>query len=151
MILSTSEEIRVMFYLISFGVFCISSYDLIIMAIDKKTKTRNIILVIYSIMLLYITIKFSYKLASGYVPIHFILFMVIGFLIYITIRKSFIKGIEYMNEIYIKIKKPLLKILIFLVYPRQIVGIICLWIKTVKATFKNFYKKVKKRNNKLSK
>ena len=99
MILSTSEEIRVMFYLISFGVFCISSYDLIIMAIDKKTKTRNIILVIYSIMLLYITIKFSYKLASGYVPIHFILFMVIGFLIYITIRKSFIQGFKNFQKL----------------------------------------------------
>ncbi len=151
MMLSTTEEIRIMFYLISFGIFCISSYDLIMMIVDKKSKTKNIILVIYSIMLLYITIKFSYKLASGYVPVHFILFMVIGFLIYITIRKSFIQGVTYMNDIYDKIKKPLLKVLLFIVYPKEIVGIITLCIKTIITTFKDFLKKLKKRNNKLSK
>jgi hypothetical protein len=149
--ISTTEEIRIMFYLLSFGIFCISSYDLIMMIVDKNSKTRNIILVIYSIMLLYITINFSYKLASGYVPIHFILFMVIGFLIYITIRKSFIQGIVYMNEIYTKIKKPLKKVLLFLVYPKEIVGIITLCLKRIMVTFKDFLKSFKKRNNKLSK
>lgn len=151
MMLSTTEEIRIMFYLISFGIFCISSYDLIMMIVDKKTKTKNIILVIYSVMLLYITIKFSYKLASGYVPIHFILFMVIGFLIYITIRKSFLQGITYMNEIYNKIKKSLKKVLLFLVYPKEVVGIITLCVKTIMTTIKCFLKSFKKRNNKLSK
>ena len=151
MMISTTEEIRIMFYLLSFGIFCISSYDLIMMIVDKNSKTRNIILVIYSIMLLYITINFSYKLASGYVPIHFILFMVIGFLIYITIRKSFIQGIVYMNEMYTKIKKPLKKVLLFLVYPKEIVGIITLCLKRIKVTFKDFLKSFKKRNNKLSK
>lgn len=151
MMISTTEEIRIMFYLLSFGIFCISSYDLIMMIVDKNSKTRNIILVIYSIMLLYITINFSYKLASGYVPIHFILFMVIGFLIYITIRKSFIQGIVYMNEIYTKIKKPLKKVLLFLVYPKEIVGIITLCLKRIMVTFKDFLKSFKKRNNKLSK
>lgn len=151
MMLSTTEEIRIMFYLISFGIFCISSYDLIMMIVDKKPKTKNIILVIYSVMLLYVTIKFSYKLASGYVPIHFILFMVIGFLIYITIRKSFLQGITYMNEIYNKIKKPLKKVLLFLVYPKEVVGIITLCVKTIMTTIKCFLKSFKKRNNKLSK
>lgn len=151
MMLSTTEEIRIMFYLISFGIFCISSYDLIMMIVDKKSKTKNIILVIYSVMLLYVTIKFSYKLASGYVPIHFILFMVIGFLIYITIRKSFLQGITYMNEIYNKIKKPLKKVLLFLVYPKEVVGIITLCVKTIMTTIKCFLKSFKKRNNKLSK
>lgn len=151
MMLSTTEEIRIMFYLISFGIFCISSYDLIMMIVDEKSKTKNIILVIYSVMLLYITIKFSYKLASGYVPIHFILFMVIGFLIYITIRKSFLQGITYMNEIYNKIKKPLKKVLLFLVYPKEVVGIITLCVKTIMNTIKSFLKSFKKRNNKLSK
>lgn len=151
MMISTTEEIRIMFYLLSFGIFCISSYDLIMMIVDKNSKTRNIILVIYSIMLLYITINFSYKLASGYVPIHFILFMVIGFLTYITIRKSFIQGIVYMNEIYTKIKKPLKKVLLFLVYPKEIVGIITLCLKRIMVTFKDFLKSFKKRNNKLSK
>ena len=151
MMLSTTEEIRIMFYLISFGIFCISSYDLIMMIVDKKSKTKNIILVIYSVILLYVTIKFSYKLASGYVPIHFILFMVIGFLIYITIRKSFLQGITYMNEIYNKIKKPLKKVLLFLVYPKEVVGIITLCVKTIMTTIKCFLKSFKKRNNKLSK
>ena len=151
MMLSTTEEIRIMFYLISFGIFCISSYDLIMMIVDEKSKTKNIILVIYSVMLLYITIKFSYKLASGYVPIHVILFMVIGFLIYITIRKSFLQGITYMNEIYNKIKKPLKKVLLFLVYPKEVVGIITLCVKTIITTIKSFLKSFKKRNNKLSK
>ena len=151
MMLSTTEEIRIMFYLISFGIFCISSYDLIMMIVDEKSKTKNIILVIYSVILLYVTIKFSYKLASGYVPIHFILFMVIGFLIYITIRKSFLQGITYMNEIYNKIKKPLKKVLLFLVYPKEVVGIITLCVKTIMNTIKSFLKSFKKRNNKLSK
>ena len=145
MMLSTTEEIRIMFYLISFGIFCISSYDLIMMIVDEKSKTKNIILVIYSVMLLYITIKFSYKLASGYVPIHFILFMVIGFLIYITIRKSFLQGITYMNEIYNKIKKPLKKVLLFLVYPKEVVGIITLCVKTIMTTIKCFLKSFKKK------
>ena len=145
MMLSTTEEIRIMFYLISFGIFCISSYDLIMMIVDEKSKTKNIILVIYSVMLLYITIKFSYKLASGYVPIHFILFMVIGFLIYITIRKSFLQGITYMNEIYNKIKKPLKKVLLFLVYPKEVVGIITLCVKTIMTTIKCFFKSFKKK------
>ena len=84
-------------------------------------------------------------------PIHFILFMVIGFLIYITIRKSFLQGITYMNEIYNKIKKPLKKVLLFLVYPKEVVGIITLCVKTIMTTIKCFLKSFKKRNNKLSK
>lgn len=145
MMLSTSDEIRIMFYLIGYGVFCISSYDLVMLLKFKKTRNKNIILSIYSILILYISIEFSYKLANGYVPIHFILFMIIGFLIYITIRKSFLQGITYLYEIYLKIKKPIYKIICFLVYPKEIINIIKVCIKTVKRTIIDFKNKLIKK------
>ena len=145
MILSTTEEIRIMFYLISYGIFCISSYDLIILLKFKRSIYKNIVLVIYSLSILYITIKFSYKLAYGYVPIHFILFMIIGFIIYITIRKNFLIGVTYIYEMCLIIKKPLIKIIYFLVYPKEIIYIIRMCFKTLGKTIKDFKNKLLKK------
>ena len=145
MILSTSEEIRIMFYLIGYGIFCISSYDLVMLLKINKQIIKNIILIIYSLLLIYITIMFSYKLAYGYIPIHFVLFMIIGFVIYITIRKSFLTGVSYIYEIYLKLKKPVIKILVFLVYPKEIVYIIKVCFKTICKTIKDFKKKLIKK------
>ena len=46
----------------------------------------------YIVGTIYFTYEFSYVLANGYIPIHFILFMISGFLIYWLIREKYIEG-----------------------------------------------------------
>jgi hypothetical protein len=104
---------------------------------------------------IYFTYEFSYVLANGYIPIHFILFMISGFLIYWLIREKYIEGLKMIYSFLKKIYSPIIKILIFLCYPKEFISIISLIGRIIKLTFSDFSKslkiKIKKRNNKLSK
>lgn len=139
MIHETIEEVRIMLYLIGYGIFCLSSYDTLITLIKTLIKPLKIaISIIYSVSIVYLTYEFSFVLANGYIPIHFILFLLIGFLIYILVRKIYMQGLIYIKEILIKIKRPIGKLLVFLVYPQELIEIIKIPMRMLKDTIKTF-------------
>lgn len=156
MIHSTIEEIRIILYIIGYGIFIISTYDFLMLLIEKKNKVLKIILsVIYCLFTIYFTYEFTYALAKGYMPIYCILFIGIGFTIYFSIRKIYIQNLEIIFKILGKIIKKVLKIIIFSVYPKEIVNIMKRIILAINQTVKRFVNEIKiknkKRNNKLSK
>ena len=156
MIHRTIEEVRIIIYLIGYGIFIISMYDTLFLITKKINKVlKTMINLIYIIGTIYFTYEFSYILAKGYIPIHFILFMISGFLIYWLIREKYIEGLKMIYSFLKKIASPIIKILIFLCYPKEFISIILLIGRTIKLTFRDFMIvlkiKMKKGNNKLSK
>ncbi len=92
---TTIDEIRIIIYLIGFGIFIISTYDVLFFVVNKFNKYIKIIInIIYVSLISYFTYQFSYALAKGYVPIHFILFFITGFLIYYLIREKYLEGLR---------------------------------------------------------
>ena len=156
MIVTTKEEFRIIIYLIGYGIFIISTYDTLFWIVKKRNKIlKTIFDLIYIITIGYFTYEFSYVLASGYIPIHFILFLILGFIIYFLIRKKYMIGLYIIYDFIKKIKKPIIKIIVFMVYPREIIGIISKIFHKIRKTILDFLgvlkNKNKKRNNKLSK
>jgi hypothetical protein len=99
---------------------------------------------------IYFTYKFSYSLAYGYVPIHFLLFLISGFLLYYLIRNNYIEGLLIIYDLFKKIKKVLIKIIVFLCYPKEVIGIFLLMLRIIKKTIFNFFKALKKKNKKMN-
>lgn len=150
MISGTTEEFRIILYLIGYGIFCISSYDTIMFFIKTIKKIIKVMISIgyFSFMILF-TYEFSYKLAHGYIPVHFILFLITGFLIYYLIRRRYLEGLEYIKGISLQSNRVAKKILIFLVYPKEIISIIMGIIKTIKRTICKFLEAKRKKNKKM--
>lgn len=147
---STIEEIRVIIYLIGYGIFIISTYDTIYLITKKINKILKVIIYsIYIISIVYFTYEFSYVLANGYIPIHFILFLISGFLIYYLIRKKYLEGLLMIYSFLNKIRKPFVKIIVFLCYPKEVISMIILILETIKTTVFNFFKSLKKKNKKM--
>ena len=91
MIHTLNEELYIIIYLIVFGLYISSTYDafVIILKEAKAKKIINILLqLFFCILQLTITYFFTYKLAAGYIPIYFILFVVAGALIYCLICRK---------------------------------------------------------------
>lgn len=112
MIHTIQEEISIIIYLILFGIYLVSTYDLILQ-IEKWLKFKKIktylLEIIFNILQILITIRFSSKIANGYIPVYFILFFIIGVVIYYyTSRKLFIKQIRKSLDFY-KSKEPKIK------------------------------------------
>lgn len=149
MIRTTTDEIRIIIYLIGFSIFIISTYDILFLVVNKFNKyIKTIINVIYILLISYFTYQFSYALAKGYIPIHFILFFIIGFLIYYIIREKYLEGLRLMYDIFGKIKKVLVKIIIFLCYPKEVISIVFVIMRRIKRTIRDFLNVLKKKNKK---
>lgn len=150
MIHSTKEEVRILLYLIGYGIFIISTYDTLMLIVSKINKIiKSILSIIYVLAITYFTYEFSYVLASGYIPIHFILFLIIGFLIYYLIRKTYINGLIIIYELLMKIKKSFIQMLIFLIYPKEIINILLIIMGKIKVTIYDFWKTLKRKNKKM--
>ena len=94
MIHTLNEELYIIIYLIFFGLYISSTYD-IFLKVLTETKTSKILNILFQIFFcilqLTITYFFTYKLAAGYIPIYFIIFVILGVLIYYFIcRKTLI-------------------------------------------------------------
>lgn len=91
MIHTLNEELYIIIYLIVFGLYISSTYDAFVIIL-KEAKTKKIINILlqlfFCILQLTITYFFTYKLAAGYIPIYFILFVVAGALIYYLICRK---------------------------------------------------------------
>lgn len=95
MIHPIKEEVYISIYLIIYGIYIFLIYDLFYLVINKL-KIKKVFSILFELLFcllqIYITYKFSYNLASGYIPIYFILFIFVGLIIYIKfIKNSFTK------------------------------------------------------------
>lgn len=137
MIHTVKEEVYISIYLIAFGIYLISTYDVLLYILDCSKIPRAfkiIIEIIYCLIQLLITYVFSYKLASGYIPIYFILFLILGFIIYIYfLKKSLIKTINYYGK---KVRPVLVKILLNVLLPTSL-------IMTIKNIIIKIFKSIK--------
>ncbi|MBQ8292940.1 MAG: hypothetical protein IJX78_03925 [Bacilli bacterium] len=150
MIYETKEEFRIIVYLIGYGIFLISSYDTMYYFIKNINKwIKRFILLSYMVSMLLFSYEFSYQLASGYIPIHFVLFLIIGIIIYILMRKIYIEGLSIFKDIYIKLRQPVIKTLVFLFYPRMIIKLIKGIFLTIKGSFKRFFNALLEKNKKM--
>ena len=107
MIKPLNIEFKILIYIIAFGIYYFSVSDILIYIIDKKDRKKifKVILeIIYLISQIYITYDFCYKLDKGYIPIYFLLFIIIGFILYyLFMREYFIKCLDFISKILTKI------------------------------------------------
>lgn len=107
MIKPLNVEIKILIYIIIFGIYYFAVSDVLIYIIERKNKNKvlKVILeIIYLISQIYISYDFCYKLDNGYIPIYFILFIIIGFLLYyLLMREYFIKCLDFITKIFNKL------------------------------------------------
>lgn len=128
MIHTLREEINVLVYLVFYGIFIISTYDCVLYFSNhfiNKKSIRIIIEIIFCIIQIIIAYIFSYNLAYGYIPIYFILLVIVGICIYIMfLKKSMYKLLEYLSS-KIKKHKRIIKVgLLNLIYNLQLIKVI---------------------------
>lgn len=122
MIHTVKEEVYISIYLIAFGIYLISTYDVLLYTLECSKMPRVIkviIEIIYCLVQLLITYLFSYKLASGYIPIYFILFLILGFILYIYfLKKPLLKTINYYGK---KVRPVIGKIFLNVLLPTTVI------------------------------
>lgn len=133
------EEIYIIISLIIYGIYLISSYDLIlqIQNFNKQKKIKSYLIeIIFNLLQILVTIKFSQNLSDGYIPTYFIIFLIIGILIYYyTSRKYFLKEIEKFLNIYKKNEKKLKNFINELFYSKEMINLIKKELKRYKKIF----------------
>ena len=115
MITKLDVELKILIYIIAYGIYYFASSDVLIYIINKIKKKIVVIIfeVLYLIIQIYITYNFCYKLENGYIPIYFMLFIVIGFLLYfLFMREYFNKCLDFIC-IFINKSKPIFAHLFF--------------------------------------
>ena len=141
MIHPIKEEIYISLYLIVYGIYIISIYDVYYQVIEKL-KLHKIIKIIAEIVFcliqIVITYYFSYSLASGYIPIYFILFILVGVLIYYYfLKKSLKKTIDKIMLICLIVRRKISSKIVHLFISSKILNV----IKTIFVKLKNKKKK----------
>lgn len=132
MIKPLNVELKILIYIIAFGIYYFAVSDVLIYILEKnkKRKILKVVLeIIYLVSQVYISYDFCYKLDDGYIPIYFLLFIIIGFLLYyLFMREYFHKCLDLITIITKKIT-PHIKHLFY-----------------SKALFRKKYKKKRKQN-----
>ncbi len=138
------EEVYVLLYFISFGIYLFSTMDLVeyISNNIKKKVLKVIVIIIYWIIQIYITFIFSYHLLDGYLPIYFLLFIVMGYYLYYHFfKKKFLKIINIGYLIIKKLSKILKKLLVPFIYSKVFWNKIKLILKHYQMIIKKTFKK----------
>lgn len=146
--ISIKEDIRVIVILMAYGIFVSMSIDLLKLFLSCRSKRRKtniirnyILQVLYGLVLLFISYNVSYKMANGYVPIYFMIFVCLGILLYyFWERKYFVQLLEILKKIFLKLYPKFLHIISFLCYPKDTLEILIKPLKIIKNTFVNFKK-----------
>jgi hypothetical protein len=107
MIKTLDVELKILVYILSFGIYYFAASDLLIYIVDRNKKKKIVKIlfeIIYLISQVYITFNFCYNLDNGYIPIYFMIFIIIGFMLYyLFMRNYFIKCLDFVFKIYDKI------------------------------------------------
>lgn len=122
MIYTLKEEIHIIILLIIFGIYICSYSDFIYILLKYiKNKIVKVVLeIIFWILQILITYIFVYKMQDGYVPIYFIMFILLGTIIYITFRFTHIKEIKWLAKTLVKAFKNILKETKEIIIPKYI-------------------------------
>lgn len=108
MIRPLNVEIKILVYIIAYGIYYFAASDVIIYLEERyhfKKVPKLILEFIYLIVQIFLTYNFCYKLESGYIPIYFLLFIIIGFLLYyLFMRDYFIKTLNMGSKLLTKLK-----------------------------------------------
>lgn len=144
MIPATNLEIRLIVYLIAYGIAYLFLNDIvseIYKSFIKKWK-KIVCLLSYFIFVVVITHYYIENLQDGFIPELFIIFITIGLLIYyLFLRKTSKLLINKIKEFYLINNKKIKKILIRLLYSPTLIIII-------RKRWENYYQKLKKSNKK---
>lgn len=145
------EEVYLMLYLIAYGIYLFATLDIIEGCTKRIQKKwiKVILQILYWIAQCYITYLFSYQLLNGYLPIYFILFILVGYILYRYIfKKVFIKTLTMLFYVIKKICVFLKKVIQPFMYSKLVVqGIKKGWKhykKIIKDTCSSFTKRKKK-------
>lgn len=123
MINTLNEEIRIIILLIVYGINLAFVYELInIISSNFRKETKIFIETCLWLIQIYLSYLFVYKMASGYMPIYFVIYIIIGVIIYLVfnINKQITNVLMRMILIILKIIKYLTILLIEAVYPNYL-------------------------------
>ena len=127
------EELRMIIYLICYGIGIVGMYDIIVLS-TKKQIFKYILQLIYTITTIIYTYYFAYKLNNGYIPQYALFIIGLGMFIYFSLLKEKTTKIKYYLSI-ISIKS--LRIIKKILRPFRI----------FKLTAFEFFHRKKKNNN----
>lgn len=139
MIYTLKEEIHVMILLIVFGIYISSYVEFIYLFLTqiKKKILRILLEIIGWITQIIITYLFVYKMADGYVPLYFILFIALGILLYFLFRFLYFKELNFFSKFLYKLLFFIINEIIMFIVPNY-----------VKEIFKNYIKRKKDKKTK---
>lgn len=133
------DEIHVIILLIVYGIY-LSSYleilNILLQSIKKKVY-KIIVEITLSLLEIYVAYIFVYKVQDGYIPIYFLLFIILGIIIYLSFRHQTFKVFNHLVINIVKIIKKTFTIFKEVIYPK--------YLKEINNTFK------KRRTNKKNK
>ncbi len=134
-----TKEFYIIISLIFFGIYLISTYDIVLQFQNffrkKKIKTY-IIEICFNVLQIFITIKFSQNIANGYIPVYFIIFLIIGVIIYYYTSRNFLKKeIQTFLEFYKKYEPKIKNFLKEFIYSKELINLIKKELKRYKPIF----------------
>lgn len=134
------SDFKITLLLIAFGIYVVATIDLIqrIYPFDKIKYKRNyiyyyLIQIIYVLLQIIVTYYFTFNMAKGYVPIYFFVFVILGIVIYyMLLRKNYLIVVNKIIKASFILIKKLLKILVWIMLPIDIIKLIIKYIKQLK-------------------
>ncbi|MBQ3000951.1 MAG: hypothetical protein IJD76_00570 [Bacilli bacterium] len=134
------SDFKITLLLIAFGIYVVATIDLIqrIYPFDKIKYKRNyiyyyLIQIIYVLLQIIVTYYFTFNMAKGYVPIYFFVFVILGIVIYyMLLRKNYLIVVNKIIKVSFILIKKLLKILVCIMLPIDIIKLIIKYIKQLK-------------------
>lgn len=134
MIYTLKEEIHVMILLIVFGIYISSYVEFIYLFLTqiKKKILRILLEIIGWITQIIITYLFVYKMADGYVPLYFILFIALGIALYFLFRFLYFKELNIFSKILYKSLFFIISEIIMFIVPNYVKEIFKTYIKRKK-------------------
>ncbi len=134
------SDFKITLLLIAFGIYVVATIDLIqrIYPFDKIKYKRNyiyyyLIQIIYVLLQIIVTYYFTFNMAKGYVPIYFFVFVILGIVIYyMLLRKNYLIVVNKIIKVSFILIKKLLKILVWIMLPIDIIKLIIKYIKQLK-------------------
>jgi hypothetical protein len=143
MIPPLTAEIKIIFYLFLYGIFLMSAYDIVLFVTQKAGKFIRIVgQSALFILLVFITVRFTYSLHHGYIPWLFPVFLLGGGLIYLyLLKKQMLQELEQLAVLWGYLKKPVKKIVVYMLFPKEAWRILCYPFRKMKETLRLFFRK----------
>lgn len=131
------SDFKITLLLVAFGIYVVATLDLIqrIYPFDKIKYKRNyiyyyLIQIIYVLLQIIVTYYFTFNMAKGYVPVYFFVFVILGIVIYyMLLRKNYLIVINKIIKVSFILIKKILKILVWIMLPIDIIKLIIKYIK----------------------